>query len=840
MGVLAREIPEPLHDLVDLALDLRWTWSHEADALWKDLEPETWERTENPWVILQTVSRDRLQAAAEDGAFTDRLNELAETRKRYLGTDGWYRSAYGDEAMRRVAYFSLEFGLGEALPLYAGGLGILAGDYLKACSDLGVPVVGVGLLYREGYFRQMVDAEGRQQELYPHNDPSVLPIEQVMTESGAPLRVRIGLPGRELVLQVWRARVGRVELILLDSSDPLNTPADQGITTQLYGGDAEVRLMQEIVLGVGGWRALGLLGIQPEVCHLNEGHPALAVLARARDFAEEADVSFQEALWATRAGNVLTTHTPVAAAFDTYPPELAGKWLSHLVNCGSDSGVSREALLQLGRARNGDPDEPFNMTYLAMRGCGYVNAVSRLHRDVSRDLFQGLYPRWPTHEIPVDAITNGVHMPSWDSPWADRVWEEAGGKDRWRGSVEDVLGAVDEMENQRLWSFRCEERANLVHYARSRLKRQLMQRGSGPGQMRAAEEALDPDALLLGFARRFTAYKRPNLLLTDPDRLAALLTDDERPLQIVLAGKAHPRDEEGKALIQAWVRFADGPDLRRRVVFLEDYDMALAQELVQGVDVWLNTPRRPWEACGTSGMKVLVNGGLNLSELDGWWAEAYNESVGWAIGDGAVREPAEANRRDAEELYRVLEERVIPCFYDRNEDGIPEAWICKVRDSMSSLAPRFSCNRMARDYIERAYMSAAGDFRARSADGARQARGLAEWGARVRQHWHGVRIARVEWERQDDAWLFSATVYTGALSLQDLVVELYADPPDEGEPAFCRAMDLEGEAEGDPEPAQLLARAPQSRPVEDFTVRVRPACDGARLPAELPLIKWHR
>ncbi|MDE2486519.1 MAG: alpha-glucan family phosphorylase, partial [Alphaproteobacteria bacterium] len=622
--VTTAELTEALREL---ALDLRWTWSHEADVLWSQIDPELWEQAHSPWVLLQSLTPDRSRLLAGDPQFAAALQALLATRKAYAERPVWFETACPPAALKGVAFFSMEFGLGAALPLYAGGLGVLAGDFLKSASDLGVPVVGVGLLYQEGYFRQVLDATGGQREVYPFNDPASLPIEPAMLD-GAPLRISIALPGRGLQLRVWRARVGRVPLYLLDSNDPVNTPADRGITAKLYDDDPEIRLLQEIALGVGGWRALEALGEAVEVCHLNEGHAAFAAIERASSLSATSGLSFEEALWATRAGNVFTTHTPVASGFDRFDPAVIAKHAEGLFG----ARVPTAALLALGRTNPADEAEPLNMAWLAMRASGACFAVSRLHEDVSRAIFQPLFPRWPHVEVPVGHVTNGVHTPSWDSAIADDLWTRACGKDRWRRDGEAAPLGIAEASDEEIWAMRGRARADLIGHVRRRLSIQLTRRGH-EGQA-AARTVFDPNILTLGFARRFTEYKRPNLLLRDPERLTAILLDDRRPVQIVIAGKAHPADLEGKAMIREWIALAEQPNLRRRIVFLEDYELGLAQELVQGVDVWLNMPRRPWEACGTSGMKVLVNGGLNCSVLDGWWAEAFAPDLGWAIGAG--------------------------------------------------------------------------------------------------------------------------------------------------------------------------------------------------------------
>jgi starch phosphorylase len=831
-----RDLPEELSGLVDLALDLRWTWSHGGDSLWRRLDEANWRRTRNPWAILQSISHDRLVEAARDREFVAQLRRLAAQRLDYLSTPFWCDRAYPDCGLKRVAYFSMEYGLGEALPLYAGGLGVLAADHLKTASDLGLPMVGVGLLYQQGYYRQVVDEAGVQRETYPYNDPMSLPVRPVLAEDGGWMRIAVSLPGRALLLRVWRADVGRVKLYLLDSNDPLNSATDRGITATLYGGGPELRLMQEIVLGIGGWRLVEALDLDIDVCHLNEGHAAFAVLERARCHMKRYGLGFWEALWATRAGNVFTTHTAVESSFDRFGPALIDKYFALISDFVADTGAARDELLALGRADPRDPTEPFNMAYLAVRGCRCVNAVSRLHGEVSRRLFRGLFPRWPFDEVPVGHVTNGIHVPSWDSSWADNLWEGACGRERWRGSVERLTREIAKVDDETLWSLRAGERADLVAYVRGRLARHVAERGGDRNAVAAAETVLDPNALTLGFARRFTGYKRPDLMLRDSERLARILADPDRPVQMVVAGKAHPDDAGGKRMVLDWVEFSRRLDMRRRVVYLEDYDITLAQELVQGVDVWINTPRRPWEACGTSGMKVLVNGGLNVSTLDGWWAEAYAPEVGWRIGDS---DDEGADARDAESLYVALEREIVPEFYARDAKGVPRAWVARIRASMANLMPRFSSNRMVQEYLDTAYIPAAREHAARTGQQAAAARDLLAWERRLRRHWAEVHFGAVATSRVDAGWSISVPVYLGDISPDDVRVELYADATtDRG--AVALAMSRGDTVPGATNGFVFAAEVANDRPPGAYTPRVVPFRAGARVPLELPLIAWQR
>ena len=834
-----RDLPPPLAALTDLALDLRWTWSHEADALWQRLDADAWARTTNPWTILQDASRQQIDGLAADPVFAAEVQRLTEARRAYLEMSGWFADSYGRSALAGVAYFSMEFGLGTALPLYAGGLGVLAGDVLKTMSDLGLPAIGVGLLYQEGYFRQIIDAEGWQQEAYPNNDPGSLPIRPALGPDGAWLHVRLDLPGRVVTLRVWQAQVGRVSLYLLDANDTRNSPADRAITERLYNTNPAARLLQELVLGVAGWRVVETVAPQTEICHLNEGHSAFAVIERARLFHRRTGLGFWEALWATRAGNIFTTHTPVAAGFDRFFPALIDTHARYLDGLLSEIGISREQLLALGRANPNDPAEPFNMAYLAMRGSALAIGVSRQHGAVSRQIFQPLFPRWPEREVPVGHITNGVHVPTWDSAHADHLWTAACGKERWRCPATGLSDQVAALSDAELWAMRGHDRQVLVAATRERLRMQLAARGHPPPIVAEAQQALDPNILTLGFARRFTSYKRPNLLLSDPGRLRRLLADPLRPAQLILAGKAHPADDEGKRMIRDWILLARCPELRQRVVFLEDYDLTVAQELVQGVDVWINTPRRPWEACGTSGMKILVNGGLNLSVLDGWWGEAYAAELGWAIGDDALPDAAVADDRDASALYEVLEQQVVPEFYARDVNGLPRRWLARIRQSLARLTPAYSSTRMLQEYIEQLYLPAAAEFRRRTADRGAAATAMRTWEAGLRRGWPLLHIGDPVITAGDGTWRYAVAVYLGEIEPDAVRVEIFAEPGPGG-PAVAVAMQRGAAITGSTNGYLYSGAVAASRPITDYTLRVVPAQPGVRVPAELELILWQK
>ena len=817
--------------LAELALDMRWSWNHATDQVWRHLDPELWEITHNPWVVLQTVSRDQIERVLADPVFRKSVDDLLRATRHAAEAAAWFQQHHPQAPLSCVAYFSMEFMLSEALPIYSGGLGNVAGDQLKAASDLGVPVVGVGLLYQQGYFRQVIDKDGAQQALFPYNDPGQLPITPLRHPNGEWLRLEIALPGYSVWLRGWQVQVGRVKLYLLDSNDAANFPAHRGITSELYGGGPELRLKQELLLGIGGWRLLAALGIQPEVCHLNEGHPAFAVLERARSFMEETGQPFEVALAVTRAGNLFTTHTAVAAGFDRFAPALIEQYLGGYAE--QKLGIALNDLLALGRQNPNDSSESFNMAYLAIRGSGAVNGVSRLHGKVSRHLFEPLFARWPADEVPVGYLTNGVHMPSWDSAEADDLWTKACGKDRWLMTTEPLEGDIRSVSDASLWQFRLAASKSLVEFARERLSKQLAVAGAPSEAIDGVKHLFDPDALTLGFARRFATYKRPNLLLHKPERLLRLLANPKRPVQLIIAGKAHPADQAGQALIQEWTHFIRRPEARSHVIFLSDYDMNLTEHLVQGVDVWLNTPRRPWEACGTSGMKVLVNGGVNLSELDGWWAEAYTPEVGWALGDGQEHGDDPAwDAVEADALYELLEREVIPEFYARDEQGIPTVWVARMRESMARLTPRFSANRTVREYTEQHYLPAAPAYHLRIANtGAMAAncRLAAQFGTEMGH----ATLRRTEGWTDAERHIFEVEVYMHDLDPNAVRVELYADGVKGGAPMrqeMKRVRQLAGASGGYVYSAVVSA----ARPPADYTARVIPHCDQVRDPTGRP------
>ena len=730
--------------------------------------------------------------------------------------------------------------LSEALPIYSGGLGNVAGDQLKATSDLGVPVVGVGLLYQQGYFRQVIDKDGAQQALFPYNDPGQLPITPVRQANGEWLRLEIALPGYSVWLRAWQVQVGRVKLYLLDSNDPANIPAHRAITSELYGGGPELRLKQELLLGIGGWRLLRALGIRPEVCHLNEGHAAFAVLERARSFMQEAGQPFEVALAATRAGNLFTTHTAVAAGFDRFAPALIEQYLG-----GYAAAEARHDAPRSARPR---PPEPRRLVggrstwpTWPSAAAARSTASAACTAQVSRKLFEPLFPRWPEDEVPVGHVTNGVHMPTWDSAAADDLWTEACGQDRWLGTATTLEQDIRRVPDAKLWQFRQPRARRSSTTPATACPRSWPPPAPRRRQVEGAKHVFDPKALTLGFARRFATYKRPNLLLHDPARLLRLLSNPERPVQLVIAGKAHPEDRAGQALIREWIHFIRRPEVQPHAVFLSDYDMLLTEHLVQGVDVWINTPRRPWEACGTSGMKVLVNGGLNLSELDGWWAEAYTPEVGWALGDGREHGDDPAwDAAEADALYDLLEREVIPEFYARDGSGISTAWVKRMRESMAQLTPRFSTNRSVREYTEQHYLPAAAAYRQRAADNGAVGKEHRRLAAGSPREVGGVALRRGEGRSERRA----ARVRGGARARRPRSRTRCASSSTPMARRAQRPCGKRWSALRRPAGASgryvYSAAVSAARPPSDYTARVIPHREGVAVPLEVDPILWQR
>ncbi len=771
-------LPDALKPLRTLAMNLWWTWNPDAQELFRRLEPTLWHQFENnPIKLLNAIDQERLATAAKDPAFVAHLERIMETLKRDMSSKTWFEREYPDLADRKIAYFSAEFGMHECVPLYSGGLGVLAGDHLKTASDLGVPVVGVSLLYRYGYFHQHLSKEGLQFEEYPPVDLQNTPISMVMDSEGQPLKVWFPMSDHSICAQLWKTQVGRVELYLLDTHVPENSPEEQEITGKLYGGDQRMRIRQEVVLGVGGVRALESVGIIPDVCHMNEGHCAFLAIERIRQMMQKHGLSFDDAREAVAGSTLFTTHTPVPAGIDTFPPDLVERYVGPLAN---DIGLSVPGLLALGQLDRQREGEPFSMAILALRLASACNGVSKLHAQVARRMWHPLWRELPISEVPISAVTNGIHIRTWQSIEMATLFDRYLGPDWSRNPLDsEVWNRINEIPDEELWAAHERLRERMVAATRAHLKKQLKRRGAPPSELDAAGEMLDPEALTIGFARRFATYKRANLFLRDVERLEALLTDEKRPLQFVFAGKAHPRDDVGKELIKRIVEFSRTSNAYKRIVFLEDYSMGIARFLVQGVDVWLNNPIKLLEASGTSGMKVTPNGGINFSVLDGWWPEGYDGTNGWIIGDDQMYENDEyQDSVEAASIYEQLEREIVPLFYDRGRDGMPRKWIAKMKSSMRTCPPQFSGNRMLRQYATELYAPAAKRWLRLSADNFSAAKELANWKKQIAQNWDQVRIEDVKSEggpvRAVGAQVpVSARVHLGRIDPSDVSVEIY-------------------------------------------------------------------
>jgi starch phosphorylase len=774
------DVPVQLQPLMEMANNFWWVWNPDVVELFRRLDRKLWEDVyHNPVKLLGQIAQPKLAEAAEDDGYLAHMNRCYVAFKKHLEEPGWFKEEHPDKSNLKVAYFSAEFGLHESLPIYSGGLGILAGDHLKSASELGIPLVAVGLLYRNGYFQQYLSHDGWQQEAYPELDFYNLAVVQQKYTDGSPVRVRVDMPDNAVFCNVWRVNVGRIPLYLLDTNISENSPSDREITSRLYGGGTELRIRQEIVLGIGGTRALEALTIAPSVFHMNEGHSAFSALERIRVLLEKyPTLSFDETRQSVMAGSIFTTHTPVPAGIDMFPPELMTKYFR---SYWPSLKLDEEGFLALGREDVTNRKQGFSMAVLAIRLADGINGVSWLHGDVSRKMWHNLWPRVPADEVPIKHVTNGIHVRTWLSPDIAFTLDRYLGEN-WMSHPADqsVWESVGQIPDEELWRAheRCRER--LVSWSRQLLKDQLAKRGAGYDNVALADEVLDPEALTIGFARRFATYKRGTLLLRDIERLTKLMDDTKRPIQFIFAGKAHPADQEGKELIRAIVNFARStPQIRRKLVFLENYDMNIARYLVQGVDVWLNTPRRGMEASGTSGMKAAANGVPNCSILDGWWVEGYSPDVGWAIGRGETY--ADAGYQDHVEsmaLYDLLEKQIIPQFYQRGVDNIPREWIARMKNCMRKLAPVFSTNRMVRDYTEKFYVPALVRSEALSANNLASAANLAHAKDRLRSKWGGIKVVGVHTTgnghyKVGEAVQVEALVDLPDVKPEDVTVQLY-------------------------------------------------------------------
>ncbi len=828
-----RVLPAGLEFLAELSFDLRWTYNHRADELFKALDPYLWELTHNPYLIIETVSLDHCNNLAKDETFINNLNNIKEEWMKFDSSTTWFAKNYPDTKIKNIAYFSMEFGIDESLPLYAGGLGILAGDYLKTAEDLGVPVIGIGLLYQKGYFHQIVDSSGIQNEVYPYNDPHSLPIAPLRGNSGEWLRIALTLPERTITLRVWFAKIGNTQLFFLDSNDPVNLPIDRGITGDLYESGKEIRLIQEMILGIGGFKLLKILKIDFNLCHMNEGHAAFVVLERINDWMITNNCgNFYEALASTRAGNIFTTHTPIAAGFDLFDPSLIYHYLSHYI---TRCNITVENFINLGKKNPGaDNNEPFNMAYLAIRGSNFVNAVSKIHQSVSKDLFSDLFDRWPIDEIPVDYITNGIHTPTWISEESNKFWTKYcdGLPEHKKFSTENSKFIL-KVSDSDIWDFEMKNRLYMINEIQKHMNKMQV-----CCNLTQKPSFLDPNALYIGLARRFTEYKRLNLLLNDKNRLRNILTNTNYPVRILIGGKAHPSDAKGKEHIKEWIEFASEPELNDKIFFLLDYDMDIAQKLTGGIDLWLNCMKRPLEASGTSGMKILSNGGLNCSILDGWWGEAYNENVGWAIGGKSETvQYFNDNKADSEALYGLLENTIIPEFFNRDKNGIPAKWVQKIKQSMATLTPSFSTYRMMKEYIEKAYIPMSENYAKRNENGGKIALEIVEWGNKLNENWKGIHFANPSFEKINTIYNVKCTIWLGIIEPETVKVQLYTIL--NGKPLITDMKinkSITGAINGFIYEAQVTAEVPPN----DYTIRVIPYHPDAVAPLEFSQILWQK
>jgi starch phosphorylase len=829
-------LPEPLAALERLAMNLRWSWDARTRDLFRWVDPDAWDATHHdPVSLLGLVSRSRLDALAADAGFRRYLADTDVELTRYLEQPRWFQAREATSPLRLVGYFSPEFGISEALPQYSGGLGVLAGDHLKASSDLGLPLVGVGLFYRHGYFRQSLSLAGWQQERFPDLDPYAMPV----TECEG-VRISVDLAGSLLGARVWRADVGRTPLYFLDTDILENPPEIRTVTDRLYGGDIEHRLRQEILLGIGGVRALQAVGHDVQVFHTNEGHAGFLGLERIRQLVTEHGLGFAEALEATRAGSIFTTHTPVPAGIDRFPRELLEPYFTRFAE---ECGVSFDDLMALGHRPGEPPDTPFNMAVMGLRLSARANGVAELHGAVSRTMFADLWPDVPPEETPIGSLTNGVHALTWVSPEIDDLLSRHVLPEWDSGGVDDWARATD-MSDDELWRAKAQGRERMVMFVRGRLKNTKLAQGASLSDVAWTDSVLDPTVLTIGFARRFATYKRATLLLNQADRLVAMLTSFDKPVQFVFAGKAHPADDAGKAMIQRIQGFATNAGIRHRFVFIEDYDIAVARALYQGCDVWLNTPRRPQEACGTSGMKAALNGALNCSILDGWWDECFDGSNGWAISSAEGEE--DLDKRDlleANSLFEILESQIVPLFYQRVDGPLPRRWLARVKHCFASLGPRVTARRMVRDYVEQLYEPAGAAANRAREDDYYAARRLAEWKRVVVAGWDGVAIESVAADTGAAVLGTSrdvtASITLGPLSPGDVAVQLLTGPVgerDELVDPLVTTMRYEGDGDGT---VRYRGQVRCDRAGRfGFTVRVVPAHPDMAAPVELGRIVW--
>lgn len=836
-------LPPSLEPLRTLAHNLCWDWIPDTVQLFQRIDPDLWEQSgANPAYMLGQVRQARLEELSADLGFLSHLGRVKENLDRYLESARWFQTERVEYSDIRVAYFSAEFGISGCLPIYSGGLGVLAGEHLKSASDLGVPIMGIGLLYQEGYFQQYLNADGWQMERYPPNDFYNMPLSLVEGDDGHALKVAVEFPGRDIRAQIWKVQVGRVPLFLLDTNVPENDETDRKITRALYSGGVELRIQQLMILGIGGYRALLAMNLEPTVCHMNEGHAGFLGVERTRHIMNKKSLSYELARDIVEDGNIFTTHTPFAAGFDVFSRDLVERYMSDYIR---SVGMDMDSFMTLGHSERSEPHEPLSMAALAIKHAVRRNGVSELHGHISRKLVHdaGGWKAWPQDEVPIESVTNGVHTLTYIGAFMIKLLDRYLAPD-WRDKVgdRDTWSPVARIPNEELWIAHSDQRHQLVSYVRKRLRWQMERRGSPKRELEQADFALNPDALTIGFARRFASYKRATLLFSDPERLKRIIISKDRPVQFVFSGKAHPEDDMAKAFIKRIASTLKDPTFGSRIIFLEDYDMSVARELVRGVDVWLNNPQRPREASGTSGMKVGCNGGLNCSILDGWWAEGYEPNLGWAIGTGETWEE-DRDAIEANALYDVLETQLVPVFYERDSRGIPQSWVNMMKSAMTHLIARFSTDRMVREYADTFYIPVAERFRRLMNNENQFTESIVAWKNRVRESWYGVEVIDISASGSEaeigKPFEIKARVRLGGLSPQDVSVQLYCGALDAKEELHnASSLDMEHRSEegGVHEYSQWLPFTNSGR--FGYTVRIVPRHRDVLVPHELAKIRW--
>ncbi len=840
-------LPKNLEKLREIAYNLHWSWNPDARELFRRLDRDLWvETNHNPVMMLGSMSQNRLEDVSHDDGFRSHLNRVHNSLQEYLKEKTWYQKSYEYPENFNIVYFSAEFGLTECLQNYSGGLGVLAGDHLKASSDLGIPLIGMGLLYKVGYFQQYLNSDGWQLERYEINDFDNLPMHRVLNDKNEPLIISVSFSNRDVYFQVWKIQVGRVPLFLLDTNIPLNTELDRKITETLYGGNVETRIQQEIILGIGGIRTLHEIGIKPMVCHMNEGHSAFLSLERMRYLIQQSGIAYKEAKEIGYYSNIFTTHTPVPAGIDVFSNELVEKYLGSYYR--EELKISGEEFYSLGTIYKEKQSSVFNMAHLAMNTAGYVNGVSKLHSSVSKKMWVSGYKGVPFNEIPIGYVTNGIHIRSHISGEMEQLFIQYLGE-KWveNPSLKGLWERVDRIPDEELWRTHERRRERLVAFARSRLRKQIISRGGSQSEIEKAAEVLNPSALTIGFARRFATYKRATLIFRNIERLADIVNNKEHPVQFIFAGKAHPKDDEGKRFIQEIVQIAKEERFRRKIVFIENYDLNVARYLVEGCDIWLNNPRRPLEASGTSGMKIISNGGLNFSILDGWWDEGFDPEVGWKIGSGEeYTDPDYQDELEARQFYTTLESQIISLFYARGEDKLPRGWISMVKNSMKKLGPFFNTHRMVREYFEKYYTLSCEKRKMLFEREGNAVKELADWKEKVRYNWSQVKVINTLTNGTTkqvfvgEDFPVKAEIELGNLTPDDVEVQLYYGPMDkQDDPNYSSTVVMETNSKKDNGLYIYSGNiVSQNSGQKGFTIRILPKHKLLINPFELGVVYW--